>query len=127
MWKLFYYIDAKGKNAFKEWMSGLDVQLRAKLDMKLDMLMKYGSDLPPQLLSDTSSPHIKKIRINGRVALRPMLCRGPIDMKNEFTLLLGATEKDRKLIPSNADKLAEAIRQKIIADPTRRQQREEVV
>lgn len=102
-----------GANPFMEWARRRQKPERAKLDQKLDMLEMYGADLSVGLLSDTSHPHIKKIRINGRVALRPLLCRGPTDMQGEFTLLVGCVERDRKL-PPNAIQTAVERRQQLI-------------
>jgi hypothetical protein len=50
--------------------------------------------------------------------LRPMLCRGPIDMDREFTFLLGAIEKGGVLDVDAME--AEARRQEILADPENR-------
>jgi hypothetical protein len=80
-----------------------------------------GPDLPSDLLSDTPSKHIKKIRVNGRVALRPLLCRGPVDMQGrEYTLLCGSTEKDKKFVPANALELSEERRESVIKEPLKR-------
>lgn len=93
---------------------------RAKLNLKLDLLRLNGADLSPELLSDTNVSTIKKLRVNGRVAVRLMLCRGPIHVHDEFTLLMGAIEKDRKLIPANAVEVAEERRLVVIANTLRR-------
>lgn len=98
-------------------MQYLQKDQRAKLKLRLDMLEKHGPGLSTGVLSDTKLPHIKKIRIGGKVAVRLMLCKGPIDNLNEFTLLAGAIEKDRKLIPKNAEQIAELRRQEILVDP----------
>jgi hypothetical protein len=47
------------------------------------------------------------MRVNGQVALRPMLCRGPFAMGSEFTFLFGAGERDRKYVPLDAPKQAD--------------------
>jgi len=113
-WVLYDYLDDKGINEIKAWTQKLQKKERAKLNAKLDMLEKHGSDLPPGLLSDTKFSHIKEIVIKGQVAVRLMVCRGPIDNNKEFTLLFGAIEKDRKYIPRDALQQAETRRQKII-------------
>jgi hypothetical protein len=41
-------------------------------------------------------------------------------MEREFSLLFGAKEKDRKLIPENAIQLAEENRERIVSDPANR-------
>jgi hypothetical protein len=92
----------------------------ARMIRKLDALRDNGPDLSSDLLSDTPSRHIKKIRLNGRVAPRLLLCRGPVDTDQEFTLLFGCTERDRKFVPANAIAKAEEYREYVIADPQRR-------
>lgn len=62
--------------------------------------------------------HIYKLRMNGDRALRPLLCKGPIDMDREHTLLLGAIEVNSVLDTDAED--AEAIRSAILADEKRR-------
>jgi len=113
--------------------SGLDPRLAeirsGRLNQKLDMLERYGIDgLPPKLVAGPlgGHRHIYKLRIDGSVAMRPMLCKGPIDMNREFTLLLGATERDRVLDPMDAPRRAEQRRTEIIANPTRRCNHERV-
>jgi len=92
----------------------------AKLNQKLDMLRREP-ELPPQLLAGPlEGKPIHKLRINGRVALRPMLCKGPINNDSEFTLLMGATEKDRVLIPEDAIDQAADRRREVIANPNGR-------
>lgn len=119
---LFDYLDAHGVNVIKEWAEGLQKRERVRLNQKLDMLQQHGTTLPPKLLSDTGTAHIKKIRITGKKVptLRPMLCIGPISNDEEFTLLQGAIEQDRKLVPGNAADLARQHREIVIGDPMRR-------
>lgn len=118
---LWDYVDEVGVNTIKKWAQGLEAD-RAKFENKLNMLRTAGGNLPPKLLSHTSSPRILKLRFFGlaRIQWRPMLCKGPIDNDSEFTLLLGAHEKGSKLDPPNADHEAEKLRQKVIANPTAR-------
>jgi len=121
LYNLFDYVDFKG-NSIKKWTLSLLRSDQIKFRQKLDMLKIAGSDLPPKLLSRTNSAHIMKLRFigKGKVQLRPMLCKGPIDNDKEFTLLLGAQEKGFKLDPPNADHEAEKLRQQVIADPKAR-------
>ena len=91
---------------------------------KLDALRENGPDLSNDLLSDTPSRHIKKIRLNGRVAPRLLLCRGPVNMTaREFTLLFGCTERDRRFVPPNAIERAEEHRTFVVANPTKRRRK----
>ena len=50
--------------------------------------------------------------------LRPMLCKGPVEMEEEFTFLLGAIEKNFILDEDAED--AEDRRQIILQDSSRR-------
>jgi len=117
---LYDYVDAFGRNSFKEWTKTLQKDELAKLNQKLDMLRREP-ELPPQLLAGPlEGKPIYKLRINGRVALRPMLCKGPISNNSEFTLLMGAAERDRVLIPEDAIDQAADRRTEVIANPKRR-------
>jgi hypothetical protein len=117
---LYDYVDGTGRNSFKEWTKTLQKDELAKLNQKLDMLRREP-ELPPQLLAGPlEGKPIYKLRINGRVALRPMLCKGPINNDSEFTLLMGATEKDRVLNPVDAVDQAANRRAEVIANPGRR-------
>ena len=120
MWKLFDYVDERGRNDVKRWMKGLEKPDRARLEAKLDTLEEHGPGLPSDLLSDTTDRNLKKMRINGRVAPRPILCVGPSDNSQEYTLLIGAVERDRKWVPKNALKMARERREAILRDPETR-------
>jgi hypothetical protein len=117
---LFEYVDAGGKPIFRSWRGGLDTLQRAKLDSKINILRTSGADLATGLLAGTSSGHIKKLKVQGNVKLRPRLCEGPIHHGTEFSLLVGAVEKDMKTIPANADELSTSRRSEIIQSPTLR-------
>jgi hypothetical protein len=117
---LFDYCNAAGLNEFKEWTKSLQSPQRAKLNAKLDMLQFKGMGLFPELLSGTDTPGIMKLRIKGNVQLRPMLCKGPVDVNTEFTLLMGATEVGGKLKPKNADAVAGGLKNEVRNDPDHR-------
>src|SRR6202171_999033 len=108
-WLLYDYVDESGRNVFKDWTVCLETKELAKLNRKLEMLEKEP-ELPPGLLVGPLKgfPHLYLLKIKGDVQVRPFLCKGPVNKKREFTLLLGAFEKDWKYIPSNAWRLAEA-------------------
>lgn len=115
------HVDERGRNTIQGWAARLG-QDRGKFEAKVNMLRTAGFDLPPKLLSDTRSQHIKKLRFFGlaRIQWRPMLCKGPIDNGAEATLLLGAHETGGRLVPATADHDAELLRQQVIANPTAR-------
>lgn len=125
--KLYDYLNAKGKNEFKEWCEKLEKSHLIKLNEKLDKLILYGEGLIPNLLSDTPVPGIKKIRVRGNVQLRPLLCRGPVHITEEFTLLMGAKEIGGKWSPADAPKTAKIKKQDVIDDPVRRRRDHENV
>ena len=128
-WTLYDYVDASGTNDFARWCGGLQRPDLARLNRKLRMLADNGPELGPKLLAGPLKgyAHIYKIRVEGRVALRPLLCKGPIDNDHEFTLLKGASERDRKFVPPNAPDVAVARRQEVIDDPDSRRCPHEVV
>jgi hypothetical protein len=120
-WNIYDYVDHRERNVIEDWLNRLQVPERARMLLKLDALWKNGPDLSSDLLSDTPSRRIKKIRLNGRVAPRLLLCRGPVDMTaREFTLLFGCTERDRRFVPPNAVERAEEHRKLVIANPSKR-------
>jgi hypothetical protein len=99
---------------------------RGQLVAKMDMLALYGHELPPGLLAGPIKSkrnrklqsHTYKLVIHGDKMLRPFLCKGPIDMEGEYTMLLGAIEVNFQLDEDVED--AEYRRTEIIADERRR-------
>lgn len=126
IFSLFDYTSENGNNEIKEWTKGLQKTDRAKLNAKLDMLASKGHELFPQVLTDTPTPGIQKLRIKGKVQLRPKLCKGPIDNEKEYTLLIGATERDSKFVPEKADQTANKRKQIIIHNHNRRCRHERI-
>lgn len=121
MYLLFDFVNERGDNIIKAWGNGLTPREQGKLDSKLDIIQNCNDpNLIPHLIAGTDTRHIYKLQINGRVAPRPMLCRGPEKMGDEFTLLLGAVERDWKLIPHNAPSIAAENREILIKDRLRR-------
>lgn len=117
---LYDYVSVDGSNPVLEWAHGLEVQQRAKLNAKLDMLEREGPSLRPHTLTGTGAPGIQKLRAKGNVQLRPLLCDGPAQVGQEFTLLAGAIEVGGQLMPVGV--LATAVTRKaaVIADPQNR-------
>lgn len=125
--QLFDYRCPDGTNEFKTWTQSLQPTQRGKLDAKLDMLALLGSDLFPEVLTGTEVPGILKLRVKGNVQLRPMLCKGPINVPREFSLLIGAIEVGGKLKPKNAANIAADRKEEIRNDPDNRRIRHERV
>jgi hypothetical protein len=90
------------------------------MNQRIDVLAEKGKDFCPGLAGPLhGSPHLYKIKVNGSVAARLILCKGPVHMEVEYTLLLGAFERDDEL-PDGTFKTAEAYRQEVILDPGNR-------
>jgi hypothetical protein len=121
-WVLYDYVNQRPENEFRIWSSGLQKHELAKLNARLDLLEQHGPELLPKMLAGPirGQPHLYKLVINGRIALRPILCKGPVDMQREFTLLMGATERGFEWVPRDAPASAEVLRQHVIDDPSHR-------
>ena len=119
-WTLYDYRDLRNRNPVREWCERLQKKDLARLNRKLDSLAQSGHELCPGLASNLhGAPHLYKLKINGDVAARLFLCKGPISMETEYTLLHGAFERDFEL-PDRTLETAEAYRQEIIRDPANR-------
>ena len=125
--KIFDYCNSAGENEFNAWTQTLQPIQRGKLNAKLDMLKMLGAGLFPEVLTGTDTPGILKLRIRGNVQLRPMLCKGPIDVDKEFSLLVGAIEVGGKLRPKHADVIADGRKEEIRRDPDNRRVKHERV
>ncbi len=121
--KLWDFLSPRGENVILRWVKDdrLTVRDRAMLNQKLDRLCQIGFNLAidTKLLAGPIHKHIYKLVIHGDVMLRPMLCKGPIEIAKEYTLLLGAVETGGKL-PSGAMEKAEENRATVKRDPSRR-------
>lgn len=117
MWAIYEYIDQRDQGVIAEW--DLEIEPRAKLDQKIDMLATAGPGLPPALLASLPG-RLLKLKVKGRVQLRPILCAGPIKNDQEFTFLARAVERDGELEPANVLEVAAKRRQEIIEDLGRR-------
>lgn len=116
---VYDFVDIKGRNVVTEWLDGLDKVMRARMQSKLEVLLRVDTELPPKLLTDTKENQIKELRVCSKEALRLLLCKGPAPQlkEKEFTLLFGAKERDNKYAPRNALAFAERNRQLVLADP----------
>lgn len=131
-WKIFDAIDGQQQSRIVVWIKKENIGKReiGQLNQKIDMLQQNGPNLPPALLAGPIKSkqnkklvsHVYKLRLNGDRALRPLLCKGPIDMDREFTMLMGAIEINSVL--DTDIQVAEDIRSGIIADQERRKPHE---
>jgi hypothetical protein len=120
-WRLFDFVDSRGYSIVKEWARTQGDDLKARVNQRFDMLERHGADLAAGMLAGTRQKHIDKLKVYGKgTTWRIMVCKGPVNNEFEFTILYIAQEKDRRLIPSDADKRAEEHRQIIISNPLRR-------
>jgi hypothetical protein len=121
-WQLYDYVTAGGDNDIKDWAESLQKPDLARLNRKLKMLEDNGPNLGPGLLAGPIKgyAHIYKLRMTGSVALRPLLCKGPINNETEFTLLKGAFEIGSAWEPSNARSEAVIRRETIRTNPSSR-------
>jgi hypothetical protein len=119
-WNLFDFTSERGDSVIREWVAAEKLSRRdvGQLNQKLDMLAVAGPSLPPKLLAGPIYKHIYKLIVHGDRMLRPFLCKGPIEMATEYTLLLGAIEANSKLDRHPSE--AESNRETLISDPRRR-------
>lgn len=89
---IYDYVNHYGQNEFKDWASRLEKPQRGKLNERIDKLALYGDALYPEMLTGTNVAGIQKLRVRGKVQLRPLLCKGPINVEHEYTMLMGAKE-----------------------------------
>lgn len=136
MWELYDYFSEREINEIAVWTRKLQKPQRLKLKSKLVILEKAGADLPPGLVIKTEVEYILKLKVQGNPKLRPMLCRGPLKVRNEttgqqedeeaYTLLVGAKEISWDFEPKDADKEAGTRRLKIIFNQKRRCKHERI-
>lgn len=119
-WSLYDYVSRRGENVIKQWCSRLQKKDLIRLTQRIDKLAEVGHELCPGLAGPIhNSRHLYKIKVNGNVAVRLLLCKGPISMETEYTLLMGEFETDDEL-PDGTLETAEQHRQDIIHDKNRR-------
>jgi len=119
-WTIFDYVDPVDGNLIRAWTVRLQKKERAKLNQRLDSLAVHGAGMIPGIISPTGIPSIFKLKIRGKVQLRPMLCEGPGRGEEAFTLLLGAFEVSDDYDPVGAPLLASRLRDCLIKDMRRR-------
>ena len=108
-----------------EWMAQLKDKGNddyAHMEHALDRLgQAKPSDLPGILRGTTpQTRQIYKLQLGGKVRLRPLWCRGPMDKTTELTFLFPAYERNGVFDPPDAPGQAENRRLQIIGDPTKR-------
>jgi len=124
-WEIYDYLTASGKNDIYKWAMKFNGERRGKLEAKLDVLRKFGVDVPKDLLPYLGND-IYKLKVQGKPQLRPLLCRG---IKNkelkEFTILIGAIEENDEFRPSDAVDQAGNRLGEILGNPNQRSEHKE--
>jgi len=104
----------QGRNEILKWADHIRLGKRDRglLDQKLDALAAMTFDFAKHThlvagpLNNSDDKHIYKLRVNGSVIVRIMMCRGPLAGESGCTFLVGATERDMELHPYNAPEVA---------------------
>lgn len=118
---VYEWTKRRGDGVISDW--GLDPPLMLHLEEKIDRLRQK-----PQLIGEPSvapgfGRGLYKLRSRkGRVQLRPIFCRGPIDNHSEITFLWADTERDGSLSKAKNEVQDEALQRadEIRQTPTRR-------
>jgi len=108
------WTNARGDGALSSY--HLEHAQRAKLDERLDRIQELPR-LDFQSIQGLIYPfrrELKKIKIPGNIALRPIVVRGPGDVEHELTFLLVTREENRVLLPSSDE--VESLARERLAD-----------
>lgn len=114
------FITEGGRGVITDWYATLAVEAQVDFDDRLRYLANSSQHLweRPKYAPLRGYPKIGEIRCKAnRIQYRPLGFFGPAE--GQFTLLIGALEKDRKFIPKDAPE--QAVRRKaiILADRSR--------
>ena len=129
--RIWTFVTVNSRDALSEWADHvrLPTRERALLDQKLDVLQSLPFEvvINTKLLAGplTGVAHIYKLRVNASLAVRIMLCRGPVSGELCYTLLDGAIERGGKLDPPQAPRRASERRTLVIEAPQQRRKRHE--
>jgi hypothetical protein len=122
-WVIYQYRDARGGWPIGDWYDQMNDRETARFDWCIWALSQNG----PEEFGDSwcvlQRGGIRKVKIKGGRGtrqLRLMICKGPVNMRTELTLLLPAVEKDGKLDPENAVDRAIERMNEVKADPNGR-------
>jgi hypothetical protein len=124
--EIWEFLASGNDRVIRKWFKVEDItpQERAKLDVALNHLRTLDLALVSHklLAGPLRGTKIYKLRLrcNNR-ELRPMLCRGPVGERLDYTLLLGAIEVGNRLNPYNAEDRAAKNRELLIENPNWRE------
>lgn len=115
-WTIKVYITPEGKNEIEEWLIGHGAKVRAKAHAIIRHLEISREWRGPYF--DTFAGHDKlheiRIRGAGNIQHRLIGCYGP-DPK-DFTILIGAIERNKKYTPRSALEFAEKRMEIVLKD-----------
>jgi hypothetical protein len=117
-WSFKVFKTGGGRNIMDEWLEGLPEEDQAAIEARIALLKGIRVGITHYFDKRKDSNKIFEIRIKGnRVQYRPLGCFG--FGRGVFTLLMGAKEKDWKLVPKTAVKTAEERRELALKDQER--------
>src|SRR5579859_6806606 len=123
MWRVYFYLEGQRRdNSIRVWLEQERVSIAqmAAFQDKIDTLKESGPEMVPGFITETPvAKDIYKMKIKGNKGmkqLRPMCCRGPFG-PNEYTIWVGAIEKDGKLVPKDTTKRAQDNLATLRSDP----------
>ena len=122
--RLWDYTSRTDRNEIREWLCSLSLRDQARVEQKLGLLehVEFELLIHTKCLAGPidHTKHIYKLRVRGDKNIRLLLCKGPVVMAAEYTLLVGATEPNRDLVPKNAITTALERRSGILANSDER-------
>lgn len=114
-WTIKAFKTDRGENAVKNWVEEQPKKAQAAIKVRLRYLATQQIWDRPHVKKLKGSKHIFEIRVTSiKVQYRPLGFYGP--NQKEFTLLIGAIEKDSEFKPKTAIKTAESRRELILKD-----------
>jgi hypothetical protein len=120
---LYEYAGGRGHGAMSDWMGTKEAREHSwYFEQAVDRLSQAAPESLPGIVAGPlrGHRHLYKLRLGGKVRLRPLLCKGPLEPERELTFLLPAFERDGRLHPADALAKADRRRQEILFDDRRR-------
>jgi len=120
---LYEYVDGRGLGAMTGWMGTKEAREHDwYFDQAADRLSQASPEALPGFVAGPliGYRHLYKLRLGGKVRLRPILCKGPIEPERELTFLVPAFERGGRIEPADALAKADRRRQEVLFDGSRR-------
>ncbi len=114
IWNFKVFVSNRGTREIDDWLNSQPARAKAKIKKRITYLeiSELSKWVRPYATKLHGSDDIWEIRvIFANVQYRPLGCFGP--KNDEFTLLIGAKERGKRLEPVNAIKIAEQRRRLI--------------